>query len=99
MNAPAHWCGARPDTLRDVLIEEFPWLEKLPPEDRVEFEQDYARAARVAAERGDRAELDQTIHEWKATAVIYDDLELVRRLTEPNIGDFGPVPPPPCPDA
>ncbi|MER5392075.1 DUF6247 family protein [Saccharopolyspora sp. NPDC002686] len=81
-----------------MTIDEFPWLEKLPPEARAEFERDYARVARLSAGSGDRSELDQTVHEWKATALIYDDPELVRRLTEPVTTDYGPVPPPPRPD-
>ncbi|MCI2420431.1 hypothetical protein MOQ72_23570 [Saccharopolyspora sp. K220] len=77
-----------------MLIEEFPWLKKLPPESRPEFEQDYVRASSLAAELGTRAPLDQTIREWKATADIYDDPVLVEALTGPIGGDFGPVPPP-----
>ncbi|MFC9894337.1 hypothetical protein ACFVMC_11640 [Nocardia sp. NPDC127579] len=36
----------------------------------------------------------QMLHEWHATALIYADPVLSRKLSEPIEGDFGPVPPP-----
>jgi hypothetical protein len=55
---------------------------------------DFAKTFRACAEVGNRAPLNQTVHEWKATAVVYTDPDLLQALTEPANEDFGPVPPP-----
>lgn len=38
--------------------------------------------------------LAQTVREWKATAAVYADPSLLRRLTEPLMEGYGPVPSP-----
>ncbi|MDA3628929.1 hypothetical protein OU415_26080 [Saccharopolyspora sp. WRP15-2] len=83
-----------PDELIDILSEEFPWAALLPSGARSEFALDFVRTFRASAELGSWAPLNQTVHEWKATALVYTDPELVRALTEPANEDFGRVPPP-----
>ncbi|RKT86236.1 hypothetical protein SAMN05421805_102132 [Saccharopolyspora antimicrobica] len=83
-----------PDELIDVLSEEFPWAALLPSGARSEFALDFAQTFRASAELGSWVPLQQTLREWKATALVYTDPELVKALTEPVTEDFGPVPPP-----
>jgi hypothetical protein len=83
-----------PDELIDMLSEEFPWAAVLPSGVRSEFALDFARTFRACAELGNWGPIDQTVHEWKATARVYLDPSLVEDLTEPIEEDFGPVPPP-----
>lgn len=83
-----------PDELIDMLSEEFPWAALLPSGERSDFALDFAQTFRASAELGTWAPLDQMLHEWKATALIYTDPELVKRLSGPIEGDFGPLPPP-----
>ncbi|NMO51027.1 hypothetical protein HH310_07465 [Actinoplanes sp. TBRC 11911] len=77
-----------------ALTEEFPWLTLLPVEELPQFIADFTRAAQIAAEVGQWSVLTQAVREWKATAAVYADPALLRRLTEPLTDDFGPVPAP-----
>ncbi|WP_139273983.1 hypothetical protein [Saccharopolyspora flava] len=72
--------------MSDVLA----WLSLLPEAARLEFEADYARA--LAS--GDDDEIAQTFYGWRSTAFACADPELVEHLSEPLVGDHGPVPPP-----
>jgi hypothetical protein len=75
-------------------LDEFPWTDYLPREDREQFAIDFARAFQASAELGDWSALNQLLLEWRDTALIHTDPELVRALSEPLPDDFGPVPPP-----
>jgi hypothetical protein len=78
----------------EALTEEFPWLSLLPKTQLSEFVSDFVKAASISAELGQWSVLAQTVREWKATARIYADPELLRQLTEPLMDDHGPVPGP-----
>lgn len=82
------------DVAVEALAEEFPWLSLLPAESLPHFVADFVRAAQVSAELGQWSVLAQVLREWKATAAVYTDPELVRQLTEPITEDHGPVPAP-----
>jgi hypothetical protein len=79
-----------------ALADEFPWLMVLPAEDLQAFVYDFARAAQAAAELGRWEVLAQEIREWKATAAIHADPELLRQLTRPitDLDEFVPAPRP-----
>ncbi|MFK3981060.1 hypothetical protein ACI2K4_11860 [Micromonospora sp. NPDC050397] len=77
-----------------ALTEEFPWLSLLPVEELPQFIADFTRSAQIAAEVGQWSVLAQTVREWRATAAVYADPSLLRRLTEPLTDDYGPVPTP-----
>lgn len=77
-----------------ALVEEFPWVELLPPDELGRFSADFVRAVQASAELGRWSVLDQVVVEWKATAAVYTDPELVGRLSGPIDGDFGAVPAP-----
>lgn len=82
------------DVAADALIDEFPWVDTLPSEDRRQFVADFVRAFQASAELGEWSTLAQTIREWRNTAVIHADPELTRQFAEPLTADFGPVPRP-----
>ena len=77
-----------------ALAEEFPWLELLPRAELPQFVADFTRSAQISAEVGQWSVLAKTVREWKATAAVYADPELLRQLTEPLTEDHGPVPGP-----
>lgn len=90
-NALAH---LSPDEAVVVLVEEFPWLDLLPPVDRRRFATEFVRAVAASAELGRWAVLAQVIIEWRSTAAVHADPVLVEELTRPLDEDLGPVPAP-----
>jgi hypothetical protein len=82
------------DVIADAMVEEFAWLTVLPEEDIVQFVNDFIHAAQASAELGQWGLVAATIREWKATAAIHADPELLQRLSAPIGEDHGPVPSP-----
>ena len=80
-----------PQTAAAALLDEFSWADFLPEHDRVQFVTDFVRAFQACAEIGQWTLLSQTVREWKTTAAIHADPELVKQLSEPLDGDFGPI--------
>jgi hypothetical protein len=80
--------------IAEALRDEFPWLDLLPVETLPEFVADFVKAAQVSAELEQWSVLAQLLREWKATAAIYADPELLDQLTRPLDEDHGPVPSP-----
>lgn len=83
-----------PEVATVALTDEFPWLDLLPADELPQFVADFIRSAQASAELGQWSVLAQTLREWKATAAIYADPELLRQLTQPLTDDLGPVPAP-----
>lgn len=83
-----------PEVAATALAEEFPWLDLLPRDVLPQFVSDFVKAAQASAELGHWSVLAQVIREWKATATIHSDPDLLRQLTEPITDDHGPVPGP-----
>lgn len=83
-----------PQIAATALVDEFPWADLLPQRDRAQFVTDFVRAFQASAEMGQWTLLAQTVREWKATAAVYADPELVEQLTSPLSDDFGAVPDP-----
>lgn len=77
-----------------ALLEEFSWADVLPEQDRTQFVTDFVRAFQASADMGQWAPLAQTVREWKTTAAIHADPELVKQLSCPLNDDFDPVPDP-----
>ncbi len=64
------------------------WVKHLPPAEYAQMQRDLLAAST-------REEVAQLVHEWKATALVWADPELVRALTTPiDDMDLGPVPRP-----
>lgn len=78
----------------EVLQEEFPWVDLLPPDDRRLFAVDFVRAVGASAELGRWSVLEQVLVEWRATAAVHADPELAEQLTRPIEQDLGPIPAP-----
>jgi hypothetical protein len=78
----------------EALAEEFPWLSLLPSAELPQFVADFTRSARISAELGQWSVLAETVRQWKATATVYADPELLRQLTGPLTEDHGQVPAP-----
>jgi hypothetical protein len=81
-------------TVAESLRDEFPWTDYLPENDQAQFATEFARTFQACAELGGWSKLAELVDGWRNTAYIHTDPELVRQLTEPVSGDFGPVPPP-----
>jgi hypothetical protein len=90
-SALAHLPG---EAAAEVLVEEFPWVDLLPAEDRLRFVTDFVRAVGASAELGRWSVLAQVLVEWKATAAVHADPALVAELSHPLGDDLGPVPAP-----
>ena len=72
-----------PAALGEALGEAFAWVEFLPASDRELFAEELTRALLAAASGDVGVSVAQLVHEWKATAEIHTDPELVRQLSEP----------------
>lgn len=69
-----------PTALADALRDALPWLEFLPAADRRLFVDEFSRVVVAAAELDNYTPLDQVVREWRATAVVYADPTLAKRL-------------------
>jgi antitoxin (DNA-binding transcriptional repressor) of toxin-antitoxin stability system len=59
--------------MAERLTITFPWIEFLPPDQRVEFVGEFLRVGRACAELGHYDRLTVTINAWQATADAYAD--------------------------
>jgi len=84
----------KPAEIAEALTEEFPWLELLPVDSLAEFAADFVKATRVSAELGQWSVLAQTLREWKATAAVYAEPQVLAQLSRPIDTDHGAVPNP-----
>jgi hypothetical protein len=80
--------------LLDILPQVFPWIRFLPTDGQVEFAQELVDVMEAGVDLGVPAPVLQLITEWRSTAAIYADPELLAILQSPREGDFGPVPRP-----
>jgi hypothetical protein len=81
--------------LLDVMPEAFPWVRFLPREDVQKFLVDLVTTLRAVEEIDSPAPVAQVITEWRHTAEIHADPELLATLTQHG-EDFGQVQPPPA---
>lgn len=79
--------------LLDVMPEAFPWVRFLPPEDVLAFLVDLVGALRAVEDLENYGPVAQLIIEWRHTAEVHADPELLATLREDGT-DFGPVEPP-----
>jgi hypothetical protein len=80
--------------LLDILPQIFPWVTFLPPEDRIVFAQELVDVMDASAELGVSAPVLTLITQWRNTADVWADPELLAILRSPREGDLGPVPRP-----
>jgi hypothetical protein len=86
------------DVLEDEVVRErisrrqpLPWLQFLPPTERQLFYQDLFHCVQGAVEVGTLAPVARLLDEWRATAAIHADPDLVSRLRQPVTGNGGVV--------
>ncbi|MFJ5306134.1 hypothetical protein [Streptomyces sp. NPDC088350] len=87
------------EMLTSVFPEAFPWVRFLPDDAVREFLVEFMDTARAATELGTVAPLAPVIASWKATAEVYSDPDLAKRLLTSTEGDFGDAEPPEVPPA
>ncbi len=80
--------------LLDILPQVFPWVTFLPPEDRIAFAQELIDVMDASSELGVSTPVLTLIAQWRNTAEVWADPELLAILRSPREGDFGPVPRP-----
>jgi hypothetical protein len=80
--------------LLDVLPQVFPWIRYLPTDDQAEFVRELIDVMSAGEELGSPVPVLQTITEWRNTAQVYADPELLEILRSPAIEDAGDVPAP-----
>jgi hypothetical protein len=83
-----------PTALGEALGDAFPWLEFLPAADRQEFLDEFTRVVTAAAAVDNYEPLTQLVGEWRATAEVYADPKLARRLRRPLDASGDAVAPP-----
>lgn len=81
--------------LMSILPQVFPWIRFLIPEDQTTFVQELIATMDASDEVGSPAPVLQVIAEWRHTAQIYADPELLELLRSQTVGDLGAVPAPP----
>ena len=84
----------RSQTLLDILPRIFPWSMFLPPEDRIGFAQELVDVMDASSELGVSAPVLTLIAQWRNTADVWADPELLAILRSPREGELGPVPRP-----
>jgi hypothetical protein len=83
-----------PNALDEALADALPWVEFLPNADRRAFLQEFSRVVMAAVELDNYGALTQLIQEWRATAEVYADPALARRLRRGAHPEGEPVEPP-----
>ncbi len=83
--------------LLTVVPQVFPWIRFLPEHDRVEFVRELIDVMSAGADVGSPVPALQVITEWRNTAQVYADPELLEILRSKDIEDAGEVPAPPAP--
>ena len=72
-----------PGVLDGAVLDSFAWSEFLPPKDRRAFLDEFSRTLIASAEMDTYAYLAQVVREWRATAEIYTQPGLAKRLRQP----------------
>jgi len=80
--------------LLDILPQVFPWVTFLPSEDRIGFAQELIDVMDASSELGVSAPVLTLIAQWRNTADVWADPELLAILRSPREDDLGPVPRP-----
>ncbi|WP_433159956.1 hypothetical protein [Kribbella sp. CA-247076] len=85
--------------LLDVLPQVFPWMRFLPTADRTEFVRELIEVMSAGQEVGSSVPALQLITEWRNTAQVHADPELLETLRSTTIEDAGNSPEPPAPNS
>ena len=80
-----------PDALAEAVSSEFAWTSFLPAADLEEFLNEFTRAIMAASEVDTFSAVGQLLHEWRATAAVHSDRDLVSRLSSDLRPEGSPV--------
>ncbi|TCN38781.1 hypothetical protein EV644_108176 [Kribbella orskensis] len=83
--------AVRSHHLLDILPQVFPWTRFLTTDDRVAFAQELIDVMDASEDLGSPAPVLQLINQWRHTAEIYADPELLADLRAETLDDFGTV--------
>lgn len=87
------------EAVDDAVEQTFPWTAVMSPAARVSFFGEFVETFAACMDLDVWIPMEQTLHEWKATAAIYADPELLAVLRRPKVvEELDPVPPPEVPD-
>lgn len=89
----------RSNHLLDLLPQVFPWIRFLPDEDRLIFAQELIDVMDASTDLNTPAPIVQLITEWRHTAEVYTDPDLLAVLRAGVTEDFGDVLEPDAPVA
>lgn len=82
-----------PIALGDALSDAYPWVRYLPDIEREIFAQELTQELLAAVSVGVFEPVALLVDAWRATAEVYTDPELLRRLSEPiEVTHGGPIP-------
>lgn len=82
------------DTVRQVLRDVLPWLRFLPEPEFESFVGDLTETAQAAAAIDNLTPISTLLVQWRHTAELYADPDLLARVTREPTEDLGPVGPP-----
>ncbi|MFC9431269.1 hypothetical protein [Streptomyces sp. NPDC056987] len=81
------------ELLTRVFPDAFPWVRFLPQKCVQEFLVELIETARSSTELGLVAPIARLVTQWRHTAEVYSDPDLLARLTAEDLGDdYGPTP-------
>lgn len=83
-----------PALVTEIIPAAFPWVRFLPAEGVREFVVELVGVLQASEALMNPAPLVQLITDWRHTAEVYADPELLAILSRDHDGDFGPVPEP-----
>jgi hypothetical protein len=81
----------RSQHLLEILPQVFPWIRFLTDDDRLTFAQEFVDVMEAGDAVGTPAPVLQLITEWRHTAEVYADPELLAALRSETVDDFGVV--------
>jgi hypothetical protein len=79
-----------PEHVASALAEEMPWLDWLPPHERLDCVNELLSNLGAGADTGTLEPFSRAVSEWRHTAEVWADPELAKRLSSRFAGD-GPV--------
>jgi len=83
--------AVRSHQLLDILPQVFPWIRFLTTDDRVAFAHELIDVMDASEDLGSPGPVLQLINQWRHTAEIYADPELLAALRAETLDDFGTV--------
>jgi len=83
-----------PHLVTELLPTVLPWARFLPTSDTEQLAAEFVTTAEAAGSIGNFAPLAQLLTEWRHTAEVHADPDLLHTLTRDDLADHGPVPAP-----